>query len=180
VAIPERFDHEPVSHAVAHHLVAIAELLEEYGYARVSDVARRLGITRGSASITLKGLKQKGLVTDDDRRFLGLSDQGRAITDSIRAKKAVMKDLFMRVLRVEEEQAEQDTCQVEHLISPGTAASAQSLLDFLDSGAGEAQAFLSAFRAYVDGNGGSSRKKVSGGKRVGGKKKARGKARKKN
>ena len=171
---PSRFDHEPVSHSVAHHLVAIAELLEEYGYARVSDVARRLGITRGSVSITLKGLKQKGLVTDDERRFLGLSDQGRAITDSIRAKKAVMKDLFTRVLKVEEEQAEQDTCQVEHLISPGTAFRAQRLLDFLDSGASEADAFLAAFGDYADGNGSGTSKKASAGK------KARRKARKKN
>jgi Mn-dependent DtxR family transcriptional regulator len=148
-----RFEHEPVSHAVAHHLVAIAELLEEYGYARVSDVARRLGITRGSVSITLKGLKQKGLVTDDERRFLGLSDEGRKITDSIRAKKAVMKDLFVRFLRVNEKQAEQDTCKLEHLISPDTAIRAQRLLDFLDSGADEAESFLSAFVAFGEGNG---------------------------
>ena len=155
-----RFDHEPVSHSVAHHLVAIAELLEEYGYARVSDVARRLGITRGSVSITLKGLKQKGLVTDDDRRFLGLSEDGRTITDSIRAKKAVMKDLFVRVLMVDEEQADQDTCKLEHLISPDTAIRAQSLLDFLDSGADEAQGFLDAFSSFAGGNGGGrSRRK---------------------
>jgi len=154
VTTSSRFDHEPVSHSVAHHLVAIAELLEEYGYARVSDVARRLGITRGSASITLKGLRQKGLVTDDDRRFLGLSADGRNITDSIRAKKAVMKDLFVRVLMVGEEQADQDTCKLEHLISPDTAIRAQSLLDFLDSGAHEAKEFLEAFGSFSDGNGG--------------------------
>jgi Mn-dependent DtxR family transcriptional regulator len=167
-----RFDHEPVSHSVAHHLVAIAELLEEYGYARVSDVARRLGITRGSVSITLKGLKQKGLVTDDERRFLGLSDEGRAITDSIRAKKAVMKDLFTRVLRVEEAQAEEDTCQVEHLISPDTAARAQRLLDFLDSGADEADSFLSAFADYAGDNGGATKRR--------GRKKSRKSSRKKS
>ncbi|MEN8150744.1 MAG: metal-dependent transcriptional regulator [Planctomycetota bacterium] len=173
MATKSRFDHEPVTHAVAHHLVAIAELLEEYGYARVSDVARRLGITRGSASITLKGLKQKGLVTDDDRRFLGLSDEGRAITDSIRAKKAVMKDLFTRILRVEEAQAELDTCQVEHVISPDTACRAQRLLDFVDSGANEVDSFFSAFREFTEENGVCEEKDAS-------RKKARRKARKKS
>ena len=160
-----RFDHEPVSHSVAHHLVAIAELLEEYGYARVSDVARRLGITRGSVSITLKGLKQKGFVTDDERRFLGLSDEGRTITDSIRAKKAVMKDLFVRFLRVDEEQADQDTCKLEHLISPDTAIRAQTLLDFLDSGAQEATEFLDAFGSFADGNGGGKNRRKAAGRK---------------
>jgi Mn-dependent DtxR family transcriptional regulator len=151
VAKRSDFEHEPVSHSVAHHLVAIAELLEEYGYARVSDVARRIGITRGSASITLKGLKQKGLVTDDDRRFLGLSDEGRSITDSIRAKKAVMKELFVRVLGLDEEDAEHDTCQMEHIVSPVTATRVSRLLDFIDNGSAEATGFLSAFRSYSDG-----------------------------
>jgi len=160
-----RFDHEPVSHSVAHHLVAIAELLEEYGYARVSDVARRLGITRGSVSITLKGLKQKGLVTEDDRRFLGLSEDGRRITDSIRAKKAVMKDLFVRVLLVDEGQADQDTCKLEHIISSDTATRAQHLLDFLDSGADEAKVFLAAFGSFAAGNGGDKARRKSGKKR---------------
>ena len=105
MAAEDTFDHDPVSHSVAHHLVAIAELREEYGYARVSDVARRLGITRCSVSITLKGLKQRGFVTMDERRFLGLSEEGTAISDSIQAKKAVMKEFFVRVLGVEPEQA---------------------------------------------------------------------------
>ena len=145
------FEHEPVSHSVAHHLVAIAELLEEYGYARVSDVARRIGITRGSASITLKGLKQKGLVTEDDRRFLGLSDEGRNITDSIRAKRAVMKDLFVRVLGVDEEDADRDTCKLEHLISPETATRALRLLEFIDGGSPEAKNFVKAFESFTNG-----------------------------
>jgi Mn-dependent DtxR family transcriptional regulator len=118
-------------------------------------------------SITLKGLKQKGLVTVDERRFLGLSDEGKNITDSIRAKKAVMKDLFIRVLRVDEEQAEQDTCKLEHLISADTATRAQRLLDFLDSGAEEADGFLDAFGSFAGGNGGrkKTRKKKPGRKR---------------
>ena len=72
----KEFEHNPITHSAAHHLVAIAELLEKFGYARVSDVARLLEITRGSVSVTLKGLKQRGLVTEDGRRFLGLSDDG--------------------------------------------------------------------------------------------------------
>lgn len=130
----KQFDQNPVTHSVAHHLVAIAELLEEYGYARVSDVARKLAITRGSASITLKSLKQRGLVTEDDRRFLGLSEEGETIANSIRAKKRVMKMLLIDFLGVEDEQADIDTCKIEHLLSDETARRAMRLLKFLNSG----------------------------------------------
>jgi Mn-dependent DtxR family transcriptional regulator len=142
----EEYGHEPVSHSVAHHLVAIAELIEEYGYARVSDVARRIGITRGSASITLKGLKQKGLVTEDARRFLGLSEEGLGVAESIRAKKALMKELFIRVLDVDPDQAERDTCQIEHLISAETAEKAERLLSFVSGDTKLVRDFLKGAR----------------------------------
>jgi Mn-dependent DtxR family transcriptional regulator len=130
--------------------VAIAELLEEYGYARVSDVARRLEITRGSVSITLKGLKGRGLVTEDERRFLGLSEEGARIAGSIRAKKSVMQRLFVDVLGVAEDQADIDTCKIEHLVSDATAEHAARLLAFIRTEDPAVRAFLLAFAKYQE------------------------------
>jgi Mn-dependent DtxR family transcriptional regulator len=149
MATQEVFEHEPVSHAVAHYLVTISELLDEYGYARVSDVARRIGITRGSASITLKGLRAKGLVTEDGRRFLGLSDGGRQVAESVLAKRQIMRDLMVRVLGVDPEQAERDTCEIEHLLSAETAERAKLLLDFVDSDSRASQDFQSSFALFL-------------------------------
>lgn len=127
------YDQNPVSHSVAHHLVAIAELIEEFGYARVSDVARVLNITRGSVSVTLKGLKGRGLVTEDDRRFVGLSEEGARIARGVQGKRHVMKRLMVEILGVPEEIAEQDTCKIEHLISDVTAEMAGRTVLALDS-----------------------------------------------
>lgn len=144
------FEQNPITHSAAHHLVAISELLEEFGYARVSDVARSLEITRGSVSVTLKNLKQRGLVTEDERRFLGLSEEGKRIAGAVQAKKQVMIKLFMDVLGVDAEQADIDTCKIEHLISDDTAARATRFLRFVESGRPEAAAFLAALRNYSD------------------------------
>jgi Mn-dependent DtxR family transcriptional regulator len=142
------YDQNPVTHSAAHHLVAIAELLDEYGYARVSDVARSLGITRGSVSVTLKGLKGRGLVTEDERRFLGLSAEGERIARGVMAKKQVLKGLLMDLLGVPEEQADLDTCKIEHLVSDETAARASRALLFLRSGSRDAARFVEALREF--------------------------------
>ena len=144
------FDQNTVSHSVAHHLVTIAELLEEYGYARVSDVARRLEITRGSASITLKGLKKRGLVVDDKRRFLGLSDQGLLIARSVQARKKVMLRFLVEVLGVDPDQADVDTCKIEHLISGETADRTGQFLKFLESESSEVAPFIEGFERFRD------------------------------
>ncbi len=145
----KEFEKNAVTHSVAHHLVAIATLRDEFGYARVSDVARQLSITRGSASITLKGLKQRGLVIEDARRFLGLSEDGLRIARTIQAKKKVMRRLFVEWLGVDDEQADIDTCKIEHLISGETASAALRMLRFLEAGGEEVAGFLREFERFA-------------------------------
>ncbi len=144
----KEFDQNPISHSAAHHLVAIWELLAEYGYARVSDVARMLEITRGSASITLKGLKQRGLVTEDDRRFLGLSPAGEHIARSVTAKKQIMLKFFVETLGIDEAQADIDTCKIEHLISNETADRVARFMRFVESDHPSAHTFLRTLKGF--------------------------------
>ena len=42
----KEFEHNQTTHSVAHHLMAIYDLLNEHGYARVTDVAKKLNITQ--------------------------------------------------------------------------------------------------------------------------------------
>ena len=50
-----------LSHSMAHYLMAIHQLKEEKGYARGIDIAKLLGLTKGSVSLALKKLKAKEL-----------------------------------------------------------------------------------------------------------------------
>lgn len=133
------FEQNPVSHSAAHHLTTIQWLLDDQGYARVSDVARHLGITRGSVSVTLKGLRQRGLVVEDDHKHLSLSEEGIQIARGIRTKRILIQALFREVLGVPDEVAEQDACKVEHLISDQTAEATGGFLVGLEKISSDSQ-----------------------------------------
>ncbi|MDE0961335.1 MAG: metal-dependent transcriptional regulator [Planctomycetota bacterium] len=133
------FDQNPVSHSAAHHLTTIQWLLDDQGYARVSDVARHLGITRGSVSVTLKGLRQRGLVVEDDHKHLSLSVEGLRIARGIRTKRILIQALFREVLGVPDNVAEQDACKIEHLISDQTAEAAGGFLIGLEESSSDPQ-----------------------------------------
>ena len=90
----KEFSENPITHSAAHHLITIRELTEERGYARVTDVAKHLNITTGSASTNLKSLKQKGLVVEDENRFIKLSDEGGKLASAILNR----RDIFTRFL----------------------------------------------------------------------------------
>ncbi len=125
------FDQNPVSHSAAHHLTTIQFLLDEFGYARVSDVARHLGITRGSVSVTLKGLRQRGLVVEDEHKHLGLSEEGIRIARGIHIKRILVQTMLRDVLGIPDDLAEQDACKIEHLVSDYTAEAISKFLQKL-------------------------------------------------
>jgi len=123
------FEENKITHSAAHHLLAVLELREARGYARVTDVAKQLGITTGSASTNLKGLKAKGLLIEDDNRFLTLSTEGEALARAVVARKKVFERFLLDVLKVSPEQAEVDACKTEHLISAETAKKMEKFID---------------------------------------------------
>jgi DtxR family Mn-dependent transcriptional regulator len=147
VDIWKEYDQNVITHSAAHHLMAIADLIDRLGYARVSDVARQLNITRGSVSISLRPLKKAGLVEQDENRHLRLSEQGQELVAAIKTKRHLIQRFLADVLGVDAEQAEIDACKLEHLVSNETAKRLLSFLHFLDLDAQQKQTLLSAWRA---------------------------------
>jgi DtxR family transcriptional regulator, Mn-dependent transcriptional regulator len=126
----KEFEENNITHSAAHHLIAIQDLKEQRGYARVTDVARHLNITTGSASTNLKGLKSKGLIIEDENRFLSLSEEGNSLAQAVMMRKRVIYQFLKDVLKVSEHQAEIDACKTEHLISVETAKKLQAFNTF--------------------------------------------------
>jgi len=116
----KEFHENVITHSAAHHLLAIMELMQKRGYARVTDVARFLEITTGSASTNLKNLKQKGLVNEDENRFLTLSTEGKVMAEGILKRRKILERFFIDVLGVNAQTAEIDACKTEHLFSSET------------------------------------------------------------
>jgi DtxR family transcriptional regulator, Mn-dependent transcriptional regulator len=129
-AVWKEFEDNALTHSAAHYLMTIKQLREEFGYARVTDVARRLNITRGSCSISLKPLKKRGLVVEDANKFLQLSEQGQRLAETVEVNDKMLERLFRDVLGADGDQAEVDACKIEHLISLETS---QRLASFLQA-----------------------------------------------
>ncbi|MCC6952573.1 MAG: metal-dependent transcriptional regulator [Deltaproteobacteria bacterium] len=121
----KEFHENEITHSGAHHLLAILELIQTRGYARVSDVAKCLSITTGSASTNLKSLKQKGYVEEDDNKFLLLTAEGRALSEAILSRRKILISFLTEILGVSPTQAEIDSCKTEHLFSQETTTKMQ-------------------------------------------------------
>lgn len=137
-----------VSHSMAHYLTTIHELREGLGYARISDVARDLEVTKGSVSVQIKHLKERGLVTEDGNRHLSLSEQGSAIAREVLHNRRVLLEFIQNVLGIRAELAEADACKIEHLLSRETSEKLLAFVALLQSEDPDARKLLKRHKSY--------------------------------
>ena len=111
-----------------HYLRALWEVRSQRGYARLTDVARELGVALPTLSVGLKPLIARGLVSHDDHRFLLLTPAGERIAREVHHRFAVMRAFLRDVLGVTESAAVHEACLLEHDVS---AATTDRLLDLI-------------------------------------------------
>jgi DtxR family Mn-dependent transcriptional regulator len=141
------YEENELSHSAAHHLMAIHDLRTQHGYARVSDVAQHLKITKGSVSTAMKHLKERGFVQEDHNKFLELTIKGLRVVEETEATRMAVQKFLSQALGMDEDDAEIDACKVEHLISAEARARLAGFLHFALSDDDVAQTFMKAFQA---------------------------------
>ena len=145
----KKFDQAELQHSSVHHLLAIHSLRKDSGYARAVDVSRYLELTRGSVSITLKKLKEKGYVDEDQNKFLRLSDRGRELVNAVLSKRRLMETFFHRVLGLPPDIAEADACKIEHLLTQETSAKMLSFIGLYLSDNPRAKVFRETYTHHI-------------------------------
>lgn len=157
----KHFDENELTHSAAHHLMAVHELRQKHGYARVSDIAQHLKITKGSVSSAAKHLKERGYIQEDHNRFLELTERGLRVVWETEATRLTVKKFLSDALGMDDDDADIDACKVEHLVSSEARGRLVGFLRFLFSENPVATDFLHAFRKAMHDADVECRKDVS-------------------
>lgn len=126
------FGQNPVTHSAAHYLMSVHELIEEKGYARLTDIAQTMDVTPGSCTPALRALRQKGFLVEDAHKYYTLTDEGARLVRQIQQNDRVLELFFTHVLGVAPDQARIDACKMEHLMSQQTAAQLANFWNMLE------------------------------------------------
>lgn len=118
------------SASTEHYLRAILELREERGYARVVDIATRVGVTKGTVSLALSQLAARGLVKFDAARFPVLTPTGRRVAADVRGRYTIVLAFLTEVMGLPPERAFAEACRWEHVVSHEVADRLLDLVRF--------------------------------------------------
>ncbi|HEY1684496.1 MAG TPA: manganese-binding transcriptional regulator MntR [Tepidisphaeraceae bacterium] len=120
-ANPRRTRQEHAGELAQDYVEMIAALIAETGEARVSDLARRLGVTHVTVGKTIRRLQRHGLVTAQPYRAIFLTDAGKKLAEESRTRHEIVLE-FLKSLGVPAAVAESDAEGIEHHVSPQTLA----------------------------------------------------------
>ncbi len=117
-----RADHS--SELAEDYVELIADLIDEKGEARGTDVAVRLGVANATVVKMLKKLVERGLVTQEPYRDIMLTGEGWALAENGRRRHDIVEN-FLLTLGISAETARIDSEGIEHHVSEETLKAMQ-------------------------------------------------------
>jgi Mn-dependent DtxR family transcriptional regulator len=117
------------------------ELVDLKGYARVSDIAASLGLSRSSVSNMVRRLAKRGFVNYEKYRGFTLTKEGRAVANHVKVRHETLTEL-LQLLGLSAETVKQEVEVIEHHLRPETLRVFSKLVHFWHHHPEQLQAFL--------------------------------------
>jgi len=114
------------------YLERIVELVNEKGYARVTDVAERLHVSPASVTMMLIKLEQSGYITRERYRGFTLTAKGHGVGGRIRKRHEILSQFF-HALGLPDRVIEKDIEGMEHSLSDETLGKLEKLVSRLQA-----------------------------------------------
>ncbi|MEJ2245332.1 MAG: DtxR family transcriptional regulator [Acidobacteriota bacterium] len=101
------------------YLEAIYNIIAEKEAVRPKDIARRLNVKNSSVTGALRALADKALIRYAPYDVITLTPEGKDAAKDVIRRHEVLRDFFINVLAVNEREADEAACKMEHSIPKG-------------------------------------------------------------
>ena len=116
--------------SVEDYLETILLLGKQMPQVRSVDVANELNYSKPSVSVAMKNLRQKHYVTVSDEGYIQLTEEGRALAETVYERHSLISGWLVS-LGVNPETAAEDACRMEHDISAESFAAIKKCISAL-------------------------------------------------
>ena len=107
-----------ISDSLEDYLEAIFHIVGEKQAARAKDIAQRLQVKASSVTGALRLLADKGLINYAPYDLITLTPVGKRLAKDVILRHETLREFFTKVLAVDQNEAEEAACKMEHAI-PG-------------------------------------------------------------
>ena len=106
-----------LSASLEDYLELICNLLETSESVKAVELSRKLNFSRASVSEALSKLAEKELILYEGHKGITITDKGLKKAQEVISKHNTLTSFFENTLCLEKEQASNNACKIEHVIS---------------------------------------------------------------
>ncbi len=107
-----------LSSSLEDYLEAIFHIVKKKQAAKAKDIAKRMQVKGSSVTGALRALAEKGLINYVPYDIVTLTPKGKRIAQDVVQRHEAIRDFLVTVLAVDNDEAEDAACKMEHNISP--------------------------------------------------------------
>jgi DtxR family Mn-dependent transcriptional regulator len=119
---------ETLTPTLEDYLEVIFNIIATSKVARSMEIADKLNVKRSTVTVALRSLADKGLINYEPRSFITLTEEGKRIAHCIDKRHHILRDAFVEVFGLQENEAEKAACKMEHGMSTRLCQKITSLL----------------------------------------------------
>ena len=106
-----------LSASLEDYLEIICNLLEASNSVKAVEIAKKLNISRASVSEALSKLVDKKLIIYEGHKGISITEEGLKVAKNVIKKHKTFTAFFEDTLGLEKQEAEENACKIEHVIS---------------------------------------------------------------
>lgn len=132
------------------YLETIYHIVSEKKAARAKDIAVRMAVNSASVTGALRLLAEKGHINYAPYDVITLTPSGEVLARDIVRRHEILKDFFTKVLDVDEREAEDNACKMEHAVSPVIIDRLVRFVEFIQICPRGGEEWIGGFRQFCD------------------------------
>ena len=139
---------EPLSASLEDYMEAIFHIEGEKHAARAKDIADRLHVSSASVTGALRTLSEKELINYAPYDIITLTSKGREVAEDVVHRHETLRDFFVKILAVNNTEAEVAACKMEHGISQTILDRMTQFTKFLETCPRGGYTWLEEFKSF--------------------------------
>ena len=132
------------------YLEAIAKLGEGKKVVKVKQLSQMLGVKMPSVTSALKKLSEQELVEHERYGHIKLTPEGDKVARDVIYRHEALTRFFAQALGIDQETAEEDSCKIEHVISPLSMGRLAKFVEFIEACPLGGANFPSRYEYYLE------------------------------
>jgi DtxR family Mn-dependent transcriptional regulator len=145
-----------LSASLEDYLEAIFHIEADIGVARAKEIAKRLKVSYSSVTKALRALVEKELIDYEPYGLVKLTNKGKRLARDVAHRHQTLKDFLTKVLFIDEAEADEVACKLEHEVSKKVVDRLVKFVDYVEACPHASVAWLEGFGFHCEESPGSA------------------------